>query len=72
MYLFKDIPLEYCKNDLRNSYGSYCIHHYRDFLTSFFMCIRFQKSGNSSVVESQAAKRQKLEGGHLCKVRNSM
>ncbi|XP_035831063.1 protein TPX2 isoform X5 [Helianthus annuus] len=30
---------------------------------------RFQKSGNnSSVVESQAAKRQKLEGGHLCKV----
>nr|GEX42462.1 protein TPX2 isoform X1 [Tanacetum cinerariifolium] len=28
---------------------------------------RFQKSGNSSVVESQAAKRQKLEGGHLCK-----
>lgn len=27
----------------------------------------FQKSGNSSVVESQAAKRQKLEGGHLCK-----
>ncbi|KAI3687486.1 hypothetical protein L1987_81183 [Smallanthus sonchifolius] len=30
---------------------------------------RFQKFGNnSSVVESQAAKRQKLEGGHLCKV----
>lgn len=30
---------------------------------------RFQKLGNnSSGVESQAAKRQKLEGGHLCKV----
>ncbi|KAL8216655.1 hypothetical protein R6Q57_023492 [Mikania cordata] len=29
---------------------------------------RLQKSGNNStVVESQAAKRQKLEGGHLCK-----
>ncbi|XP_024984991.1 protein TPX2 isoform X2 [Cynara cardunculus var. scolymus] len=30
---------------------------------------RFQKLGNSSSgIESQAAKRQKLEGGHLCKV----
>ncbi|XP_071726720.1 protein TPX2 [Rutidosis leptorrhynchoides] len=29
---------------------------------------RLQKVGNNSGVESQAAKRQKLEGGHLCKV----
>lgn len=32
---------------------------------------RLQKVGNSSGVESQAAKRQKLEGGHLCKVTDS-